>query len=249
MPSKVMLITGASRGIGAKTAQLAASQGWRVAVNYISNATAADEVVRSIKTQGGQAQAFQADVSDSDQVDRLFNDVDQAFGRLDVLVNNAGILETFPITEATPEKVTRSFAANIFSMYYCSREAVKRMSTLLGGSGGVIVNMSSIASRLGSMPQGNAYTSTKAAADGFNLALAHEVGPQGIRVCGIRPGIIATDIQAGRGGIQKAAEIAAVSTTLGRIGLPEEVAQTVIWLASDAASYIHGTLIDVGGGR
>jgi len=249
MPSKVMLITGASRGIGAKTAQLAASQGWRVAVNYISNATAADEVVRSIKTQGGQAQAFQADVSDSDQVDRLFNDVDQAFGRLDVLVNNAGILETFPITEATPEKVTRNFAANIFSMYYCSREAVKRMSTLLGGSGGVIVNMSSIASRLGSMPQGNAYTSTKAAADGFNLALAHEVGPQGIRVCGIRPGIIATDIQAGRGGIEKAAEIAAVSTTLGRIGLPEEVAQTVIWLASDAASYIHGTLIDVGGGR
>jgi len=249
MPSKVMLITGASRGIGAKTAQLAASQGWRVAVNYISNATAADEVVRSIKTQGGQAQAFQADVSDSDQVDRLFNDVDQAFGRLDVLVNNAGILETFPITEATPEKVTRSFAANIFSMYYCSREAVKRMSTLLGGSGGVIVNMSSIASRLGSMPQGNAYTTTKAAADGFNLALAHEVGPQGIRVCGIRPGIIATDIQAGRGGIEKAAEIAAVSTTLGRIGLPEEVAQTVIWLASDAASYIHGTLIDVGGGR
>ena len=249
MPSKVMLITGASRGIGAKTAQLAATQGWRVAVNYISNATAANEVVQSIQAQGGQAQAFQADVSDSDQVDRLFNAVDQAFGRLDVLVNNAGILETFPITEANPEKVTRSFAANIFSMYYCSREAVKRMSTLLGGSGGVIVNMSSIASRLGSMPQGNAYTSTKAAADGFNLALAHEVGPQGIRVCGIRPGIIATDIQAGRGGIEKAAEIAAVSSTLGRIGLPEEVAQTVIWLASDAASYVHGTLIDVGGGR
>jgi NAD(P)-dependent dehydrogenase (short-subunit alcohol dehydrogenase family) len=249
MPSKVMLITGASRGIGAKTAQLAATQGWRVAVNYISNATAANEVVRSIQAQGGQAQAFQADVSDSDQVDRLFNAVDQAFGRLDVLVNNAGILETFPITEANPEKVMRNFAANIFSMYYCSREAVKRMSTLLGGSGGVIVNMSSIASRLGSMPQGNAYTSTKAAADGFNLALAHEVGPQGIRVCGIRPGIIATDIQAGRGGIEKAAEIAAVSSTLGRIGLPEEVAQTVIWLASDAASYVHGTLIDVGGGR
>jgi NAD(P)-dependent dehydrogenase (short-subunit alcohol dehydrogenase family) len=249
MPSKVMLITGASRGIGAKTAQLAATQGWRVAVNYISNATAANEVVQSIQAQGGQAQAFQADVSDSDQVDRLFNAVDQAFGRLDVLVNNAGILETFPITEANPEKVTRSFAANIFSMYYCSREAVKRMSTLLGGSGGVIVNMSSIASRLGSMPQGNAYTSTKAAADGFNLALAHEAGPQGIRVCGIRPGIIATDIQAGRGGIEKAAEIAAVSSTLGRIGLPEEVAQTVIWLASDAASYVHGTLIDVGGGR
>ena len=131
MPSKVMLITGASRGIGAKTAQLAATQGWRVAVNYISNATAANEVVRSIQAQGGQAQAFQADVSDSDQVDRLFNAVDQAFGRLDVLVNNAGILETFPITEANPEKVTRSFAANIFSMYYCSREAVTPIPSTL----------------------------------------------------------------------------------------------------------------------
>jgi len=249
MPSKIMLITGASRGIGAKTALLAGAQGWQVAVNYLNNETAANDVVRTIQSQGGQAQAFQADVSDSDQVDRLFNEIDHVFGRLDVLVNNAGILDTFPITEATPEKVTHSFAANIFSMYYCSREAVKRMSTLLGGTGGVIVNMSSIASRLGSMPQGNAYTSTKAAADGFNLALSHEVGPQGIRVCGIRPGIIATDIQAGRGGLEKAAEIAAVSTTLGRIGLPEEVAQTVIWLASDAASYVHGTLIDVGGGR
>jgi NAD(P)-dependent dehydrogenase (short-subunit alcohol dehydrogenase family) len=249
MPSKVMLITGASRGIGAKTAQLAAAQGWRVAVNYINNETAANEVIRSIEVQGGQAQAFQADVSDSDQVDRLFNDVDQAFGRLDVLVNNAGILETFSITEATPAKVTRSFAANIFSMYYCSREAVKRMSTLSGGSGGVIVNMSSVAVRIGSMAGGNAYTSSKAAVDGFNLALAHEVGPQGIRVCGLRPGIIATEIQAGRGGIEKAAEIAVASATLGRIGQPEEVAQTVIWLASDAASYVHGTLVDVTGGR
>lgn len=249
MPSKVMLITGASRGIGAQTALLAANNGYRVAVNYLNNATAAHEVVAAIHLAGGQAQTFQADVSDSNQVDRLFNEVDQAFGGIDVLVNNAGILDTFSITEATPENVTRSFAANIFSMYFCSREAVKRMSTLTGGSGGVIINMSSIAARLGSMPDGNAYSSSKAAADGFNLALAHEVGRQGIRVCAIRPGIIATDIQAGRGGIEKAAEIAAVSASLGRIGQPAEVAQTVLWLASDAASYVHGTLIDVAGGR
>lgn len=249
MPSKVMLITGASRGIGAKTAQLAADQGWRVAVNYVSNATAAHEVVRLIQAQGGQAQSFQADVSDSEQVDRLFNDIDKAFGRLDVLVNNAGIFKTFSITEATPDNVTRSFAANIFSMYYCSREAVKRMSTLSGGSGGVIVNLSSVAVRIGNMVGGNAYTSSKAAVDGFNLALAHEVGPQGIRVCGLRPGIIATEMQDVRGGIEKAAEIAAASATLGRIGQPEEIAQTVVWLASDAASYVHGTLLDVTGGR
>lgn len=249
MPSKVMLITGASRGIGAKTAQLAAAQGWRVAVNYLNNATAANEVVRLIQAEGGQAQAFQADVSDSDQVDRLFNAVDQALGKLDVLVNNAGIFKTFSITEATPERVMGSFAANIFSMYYCSREAVKRMSTLSGGSGGVIINLSSVAVRIGSIVGGNAYTSSKAAVDGFNLALAHEVGSQGIRVCGLRPGIIATEMQDIRGGIDKAAEIASVSASLGRIGQPEEVAQAVIWLASDAASYVHGTLVDVTGGR
>lgn len=249
MPSKIMLITGASRGIGAKTALLAGAQGWQVAVNYLNNQTAANDVVRAIQSQGGQAQAFQADVSDSDQVDRLFNEIDHVFGRLDVLVNNAGIFKTFSITEATPDNVTRSFAANIFSMYYCTREAVKRMSTLSGGSGGVIVNLSSVAVRIGNIVGGNAYTSSKAAVDGFNLSLAHEVGPQGIRVCGLRPGIIATEMQDIRGGIDKAAKIAATTTTLGRIGLPEEVAQTVLWLASDAASYVHGTLLDVSGGR
>lgn len=249
MPSKIMLITGASRGIGAKTALLAGAQGWQVAVNYLNNQTAANDVVRAIQSQGGQAQAFQADVSDSDQVDRLFNEIDHVFGRLDVLVNNAGIFKTFSITEATPDNVTRSFAANIFSMYYCTREAVKRMSTLSGGSGGVIVNLSSVAVRIGNIVGGNAYTSSKAAVDGFNLSLAHEVGPQGIRVCGLRPGIIATEMQDIRGGIEKAAEIAAATASLGRIGQPEEVAKTVIWLASEAASYVHGTLVDVTGGR
>lgn len=249
MTAKIMLITGASRGIGAKTAQLAATRGYRVVVNYLKNQQAAEQVVNEIESIGGQAMAVQADVGQSGEVDRLFETLDQTWGPIDVLVNNAGIVDTFPITEATPENVTRSFEANVFSVYYCSREAVKRMSTSMGGKGGVIISMSSIAARLGSMNGGNAYTSTKAALDGFNLALAHEVGPQGIRVCALRPGIIATDIQNSRGGIEKAAEMAAISASLGRIGQPEEVAETVLWLASDAASYIHGSFVDVAGGR
>ncbi len=249
MTSQIMLITGASRGIGAQTAKLAASQGYRVVVNYLQNQTAAADVVSQIEAVGGQALMVQADVGHSEEVDRLFQTVDQTWGAIDVLVNNAGIVDTFSIVDAIPDNVMRSFQANVFSAYYCSREAVKRMSTQHGGKGGVIVNMSSVAARLGSMTGGNAYTSTKAALDGFNLALAHEVGPQGIRVCGVRPGIIATDIQNSRGGIEKAAEMAAVATTLGRIGQPEEVAETVLWLASDAASYIHGSYVDVAGGR
>jgi len=249
MTSKIMLITGASRGIGAKTALLAATRGYRVVVNFLQNQAAATQIVSSIESAGGQALAIQADVGRSDEVDRLFATIDQTWGPIDVLVNNAGIVDTFSITEATPANVARSFEANVFSAYYCSREAVKRMSTSMGGKGGVIISMSSVAARLGNMTAGNAYTSTKAAIDGFNLALAHEVGPQGIRVCALRPGIIATDIQNSRGGVEKAAEIAASSASLGRIGQPEEIAETVLWLASDAASYIHGSYVDVAGGR
>lgn len=244
-----MLITGGSRGIGAQTAKLAASHGYQVAINYLNNDKAAQLVVDEIVSLGGCAKAFKANVGDSEQVNELFQSVDQTFGALDVLVNNAGILETFPITEAEPEKVMTTFAANLFSLYYCCREAVKRMSTDLGGRGGVIINMSSVAARLGTMPGGNAYSTSKAAVDGFNLALAHELGPQGIRVNAIRPGIIATDIQIGRGGLQKAAEIARASAPLRRMGQPEEVAQAVLWLASDQASYVHGAVLDVGGGR
>lgn len=246
---KTMLITGGSRGIGAETAKLAAQHGYQVAINYLSNQAAAQSVVDAITAAGGTARAFQANVAISEEVNRLFEAVDQAFGTLDVLVNNAGILETFPITEAEPDKVMATFSANVFSLYYCCREAVKRMSTNHGGRGGAIVNMSSIAARLGSMPGGNAYSTSKAAVDGFNLALAHELGPQGIRVNAIRPGIIATDIQLNRGGLEKAAEIARATAPMRRMGQPEEVAQAVIWLASEAASYVHGAVIDVGGGR
>jgi NAD(P)-dependent dehydrogenase (short-subunit alcohol dehydrogenase family) len=247
--SKTMLITGGSRGIGAATAKLAASHGFQVVINYASNAAAAEAVVNDIGARGGRAMAFQADVTDSDAVTAMFKAVDQAFGGLDVLVNNAGILETFSILDADPDRVQRTFEANLFSLYYCSREAVRRMSTDLGGHGGVIINMSSAAARLCSMPGGNAYSASKAAVDGFNLSLANEVGAQGIRVNAIRPGLIATDIQNGRGGIEVAAEIAKTAVPLKRIGQPEEVAQAVIWLASPAASYVHGSVLDVGGGR
>ena len=247
--TKTMLITGASRGIGAETAKLAAQHGYQVAINYVSNDQAAKAVVNDISSAGGKARAFKADVSDSAQVDQLFQQLDEVFGGLDVLVNNAGILETFPITEAEPDKVMATFSANVFSLYYCCREAVKRMSTQSGGKGGAIINMSSIAARLGSMPGGNAYSASKAAADGFNLALSHELGPQGIRVNAIRPGIIATDIQLGRGGLEKAAEVARATAPLQRMGHPKEVAEAVIWLASDEASYVHGAVLDVGGGR
>lgn len=249
MTAKTMLITGASRGIGAATALLAAKHGYQVAVNYASNDAAAQAVVNSIESIGGKAQVFKANVANNDEVVDLFQSVDAAFGGLDVLVNNAGILETFSILEADPDTVKRTFEANLFSLYYCSREAVKRMSTEHGGKGGVIINMSSAAARLCSMPSGNAYSASKAAVDGFNLALANEVGPQGIRVNGIRPGLINTDIQKGRGGLEVIEQMASVAVPMRRVGQPEEIAEAVIWLASEHASYVHGAVLDVGGGR
>ena len=249
MHPKTILITGGSRGIGAACAKLAASHGYQVAINYANNDAAATAVIEEITANGGRAQAFKADVTQDQEVTDLFKAVDTAFGSIDVLVNNAGILETFNITEADTARVMRTFEANVFSLYYCSREAVKRMSTRHGGKGGVIINMSSAAARLCSMPGGNGYSTSKAAVDGFNLSLANEVGDQGIRVNAIRPGLIATDIQNGRGGIEVATELAKTAVPMKRIGQPEEIAQTVIWLASPQASYVHGAVLDVGGGR
>ena len=246
---KTMLITGAGRGIGAATAKLAAQGGWRVAVNYRTNDAAAHALVAQIQDSGGQAEIFQADVSDPTQVATLFEAIDRSFGRLDALINNAGVFDLFALSDATPERVEQTFRANVFSLYHCSRAAVERMSRRHGHAGGVIINLSSVAARLGSVPGGNAYSASKAAVDGFTLSLAHELGPQGIRVVGVRPGIIATDIQTSRGGLAKASELAANATSLQRIGQPEEVAQTIVWLASDAASYVHGTTLDVSGGR
>ena len=249
MNDKVMLVTGASRGIGAEIALLAGRSGYRVGVNYLRSEAAANAVVAQIRAAGGEAIALQADVGRLDQVVAMFARLDAAYGKPDVLVNNAGVLTMVRVDAADETNVADLFRANVFSMYFCSREAVRRMSTAHGGRGGVIVNMSSVASRLGGLGGGSAYAASKGAIDSFNLALAKEVGAEGIRVNAIRPGLISTDIHEVNGGIEKMEQTARTAVPLGRAGSAAEVAQVALWLASDAASYVHGTVVDVAGGR
>ena len=244
--SKVMLVTGASRGIGASIARLAGASGYAVAVNYVRNASAAEEVVRAIRLGGGEAYGFRADVGVDEEVRRMFAEVDAKLGKLDVLVNNAGILGSKRVEDMDAATLTGIFQANVFSMYYCSREAVRRMSTKHGGKGGVIVNMSSVASRLGGLAGGSHYAATKGAIDTFSLALSKEVGGEGIRVNTIRPGLIETEIHDVHGGMNEAL---AKSVPIGRSGRADEVARVALWLASDDASYVHGAIVDVAGGR
>ena len=244
-----MLITGASRGIGAEIARMAARNGYQVGVNYNRSREEAHTLVDEIRDAGGSAVALQADVGHRDQVMRLFNELDKAYGRLDVLVNNAGVLANFRVDESTETNVTTVFRANVFSMYFCSREGVRRMSTRYGNKGGSIVNMSSVASRLGGLAGGAAYAASKGAIDTFTLALAKEVGPEGIRVNALRPGLIATDIHDAHGGVERMQAMAKSVVPMGRSGTAAEVAEAVIWLASDAASYVHGAVLDVAGGR
>ena len=246
---KVMLVTGASRGIGAEIALLADRSGYCVGVNYLRSAEAANAVVARIRERGGEAIALQADVSRLDDVVTLFQQLDAAFGALDVLVNNAGVLANFRVDAVDAHNVVDVFSANVFSAYYCSREAIRRMSTAHGGKGGAIINLSSVASRLGGLGGGAAYAASKAAIDTFTLALAKEVGLEGIRVNAIRPGLISTDMHKVHGGIAKMEQMAKTAVPLGRAGAASEVADVALWLASDAASYVHGSVIDVAGGR
>jgi NAD(P)-dependent dehydrogenase (short-subunit alcohol dehydrogenase family) len=243
---KVMLVTGGSRGIGASIAKLAAAAGYKVAVNYVRNAQAAEEVVQAIRKGGGEAIAVRADVGDEGEVVKMFAEVDAKLGKVDVLINNAGVLASRRVEDMDTAAVADIFRANVFSMFFCSREAVRRMSTTHGGKGGAIVNMSSVAARLGGLGGGSAYASTKGAIDSFSLALAKEVGPEKIRVNTVRPGLIETEIHEVHGGMNQAL---AKTVPLGRAGGPDEVARVVVWLASDDASYVHGAVIDVAGGR
>lgn len=246
---KVMLITGASRGIGAEIAKLAAKSGYRVGVNYLRSEAAAQDVVNGIRQAGGEAVALKADVGKLDEVVAMFAKLDSAFGPLDVLVNNAGVLANFRVDAVDERNVVELFSANVFSVYYCSREAVRRMSTAHNGKGGIIINMSSVASRLGGLGGGAAYAASKGAMDTFTLALAKEVGKEGIRVNAIRPGLIATDIHDAHGGIAQMEQLAKTVVPLGRAGAAAEVADVALWLASSASSYVHGSVIDVAGGR
>ncbi len=246
---KIMLVTGASRGIGAEIALLAGRSGYRVGVNYLHSETAARAVVAAIEKAGGQAVALKADVGRLEDVTAMFRQLDSTFGAPDVLVNNAGVLANFRVDTADEDKVAAVFRANVFSAYFCSREAIRRMSTAHGGKGGVIINMSSVAARTGGLGGGAAYAASKGAIDSFNLALAKEVGLEGIRVNAIRPGLISTEIHNLHGGIAQMETMARTAVPLGRAGSALEVAEVALWLASDAASYVHGSVIDVAGGR
>lgn len=247
--SQVMLITGASRGIGAATARLAAAQGYALCLNYHQQQAAAESLVSEITQAGGQAISVQANVADESQVMQLFSHLDRHFGRLDVLVNNAGILETqMHLQHMDLARWQRVFATNVFGSFLCCREAIKRMSTRQGGKGGAIVNLSSVAARLGAPGEYIDYAAAKGAIDSMTLGLAKEVAAEGIRVNAVRPGVIATEIHASGGEPERVARVSQ-SVPMGRGGLASEVAEAILWLASKQASYTNGALLDVSGGR
>lgn len=246
---KVMLITGASRGIGAATAQLAARRGYAVCLNYRQRADAAEQLAQRIRQSGGRAITLAADVADEEQVAALFAAIDREFGRLDVLVNNAGMLERqMRLEEMDAARLQRVFATNVQGSFLCAREAIKRMSTAHGGRGGAIVNLSSVAARLGAPNEYIDYAAAKAAIDAMTIGLAKEVAAEGIRVNAVRPGVVYTDIHAS-GGEPDRVERVRASVPMARGGQPEEIAEAVLWLASDQASYTSGALLDVAGGR
>ena len=246
---KILLVTGGGRGIGAATARLAASQGWTVAVGYSQDEASAQAVVESIVGQGGQAMALQADVAQPDQVLRLFDQIDQRWGPLHALVNNAGVVDVAArVDEMDWDRWRRMFDINVLGSFLCAREAVRRMSTRHGGRGGCIVNLSSAAARLGSPGQYVDYAAAKAAIDAFTMGLAKEVGAEGIRVNAVRPGLIETDIHASGGQPDRVRQLVH-QVPMQRGGRAEEVAQAIVWLLSDAASYTTMALLDVTGGR
>jgi NAD(P)-dependent dehydrogenase (short-subunit alcohol dehydrogenase family) len=247
--NKTVLITGGSRGIGAATALLAAERGYDVCLSYVSKEKAAQTVVRQIEALGRKALAVQADVSLEPDILNLFEAVDKTFGSLDALVNNAGILDKQTSVETmTLERLQRVFATNVFGSFLCAREAVKRMSTKHGGRGGAIVNNSSAAARLGAPGEYVDYAASKGAVDTLTIGLAKEVAVDGIRVNAVRPGIIITDIHAS-GGEPNRPQRLAEFIPMKRSGEAHEVATAILWLLSDEASYITGTLLDVTGGR
>ena len=244
-----LLVTGGSRGIGAATALLAAQRGYAVAVNYTTNSLAADEVVRQIRAQGGNAITVQADVGDEAQIMAMFQKIDAKLGRLTALVNNAGVVDVAArVDEMSVARLKRMFDINVLGSFVCAREAVKRMSTRFGGSGGVIVNVSSAAARLGGGGQYVDYAASKGAIDTFTVGLAKEVACEGLRGNAVRPGIIETEIHASGGQPDRIRQMAP-QVPMQRAGSAEEVAQAIMWLLSGDASYTTGTLLDVTGGR
>ena len=249
MPHPVVLITGASRGIGAACALRCAEAGWDVAVNYTRDAAAAGAVAAQVRAAGRRALVLQADVAVEAEVLAMFATLDREFGPLSGLVNNAGVVDVAArVDEMYEARLQRMFAINVFGSFYCAREALRRMSTKRGGRGGAIVNMSSAAARLGGPGQYVDYAAAKGAIDTFTLGLAREVAAEGVRVNAVRPGIIETEIHASGGQPDRAQRLAPL-VPMQRAGSADEVAHAVVWLLSDEASYATGTFIDVAGGR
>ncbi len=246
---RILLVTGGGRGIGAATARLAAAQGYAVAINYARDEASASRLKGDIEKAGGRAIAVPADVSVEAEVVRMFEAVDRSLGRLTALVNNAGIVDrSTRVENMTAARLQRMFAVNVTGSFLCAREAVKRMAPRFGGAGGTIVNVSSAAARLGSPGDYVDYAASKGAIDTFTVGLAKEVAADRIRVNGVRPGVIRTEIHASSGDPARVERIGAMAP-LGRAGEAQEVARAILWLLSDEASYITGTMLDVTGGR
>ncbi|MES5484031.1 SDR family oxidoreductase [Bradyrhizobium sp. INPA03-11B] len=249
MTDKVVVITGGSRGIGRATALAAAARGYRVVVGYASNQAAANEVVAAIEARNGKAIAVKCDVGSEADILALFKAAD-GFGTLGALVNNAGIVgkSGVRVDEMSAERIQQMMAVNVTGSILCAREAVKRMSTKHGGKGGVIVNLSSVAAKLGAPNTYVDYAASKGAIDSFTVGLGYEVANEGIRVAGIRPGLIDTDIHAAGGEPDRAHRLAHM-VPMKRVGTADEIANAIVWLISDEASYVTSAILDVSGGR
>jgi NAD(P)-dependent dehydrogenase (short-subunit alcohol dehydrogenase family) len=246
---KVVIITGGSRGIGRATAIAAAARGFKVVVGYASNKAAAEQVVATIEEKNGKAIAVKCDVGEETDILEMFKVADK-FGTLGALVNNGGIVgkSGVRVEDMSAERIARVMAVNVTGSMLCAREAVKRMSTRHGGAGGVIVNLSSVAARLGSANTYVDYAASKAAVDTFTVGLGHEVAGEGIRVAAIRPGLIDTEIHASGGEPDRAHRLSHM-VPMKRVGTAEEIANAIVWLMSDEASYVTSTILDVSGGR
>jgi NAD(P)-dependent dehydrogenase (short-subunit alcohol dehydrogenase family) len=247
---RVLLVTGASRGIGAACALRAAEAGWDIGVNFHRGEDAAERVAAQVRALGRRACTLRADMASEGAIEAMFKQLDTELGPLGGLVNNAGVVDVAArVDQMSAARVARLFSVNVVGAFVCAREAVRRMSTRHGGRGGAIVNLSSAAARLGSPGIYVDYAATKAAIDTFTLGLAREVAEEGIRVNGVRPGIIATDIHATSGMLQRA-QAAVEQIPIKRMGTPDEVARAVVFLLSDAAAgYVTGATLDVSGGR
>lgn len=246
---KTVLITGGSRGIGRAAALLCGSRGWSVGINYVGNEQAAEETARDVRTAGGKALIVKGDVSVEADVIAMFDEAERQFGRLDGVVINAGIVAPpSPLADMSIERLRRIFDTNVLGAYLCAREAARRLSRDRGGRGGSVVLMSSAAARLGAAFEYVDYAGSKATLDTLTIGLSKELGPQGVRVNAIRPGLIETDIHASGGQPDRAQRLGG-TTPLGRAGGADEVAEGIVWLLSDAASYTTGAIIDITGGR